>query len=139
MTIKIVELMHAGIRVKPGDNDIDGAREIYSDLLGLEVDSNRPEIAGIPGFWVNLEPGQPLRQLHIFGAEGASPAARSLKEDPTRPHVAFTVEDLDAAEAELKERGIEYWIYESLVGSGSKQVFFEDKCGNMIELQQHPG
>ena len=139
MTIKVVELMHAGIRVAPEDSDIDGAREIYSDLLGLEVDSNRPEIRGIPGFWVNLEPGKNLRQLHIFGAEGASPAARSPKQDPTRPHVAFAVANLAEAEQELKRRGIEYWIYESLVGNGSKQVFFEDKCGNMIELQQHPG
>lgn len=139
MAIKVVELMHAGIRVAPADNDIDGALEIYSDLLGLEVDRSRPEIRGIPGFWVNLEKGKNLRQLHIFGAEGASPAARSLREDPTRPHVAFAVADLAEAEAELKRRGIDYWVYESLVGSGSKQVFFEDKCGNMIELQQHAG
>ena len=83
--------------------------------------------------------GQSFRnpqQIHIFGAEGVSPMGRNEKEDPTRHHIAYAVEDLAAAEHELKTRGIYYWIYDSLVGNAAKQVFFEDPFGNMIELQQ---
>ena len=139
MAIKVVGLMHAGIRVAPQEADIEAAREIWSGLLGLQIDAERPHIPGIPGFWINLAEGDRSQQIHVFGAEGASPAARSAKQDPTRSHVAFVVEDLDAAKRELEAREIEFWVYESLVGRASEQVFFEDGFSNMIELQQAPG
>jgi catechol 2,3-dioxygenase-like lactoylglutathione lyase family enzyme len=139
MGIKVVGLLHAGMRIPPGDSDVSGARAFYGDLLGLEIDEERGHIAGIPGFWVNIRAGDRGQQIHIFGAEGQSPPARSAKQDPTRPHIALAVEDIDAAKAELNDRGIEYWVYESLVGTASLQVFFEDGFGNMIELQQASG
>ena len=79
---------------------------------------------------MNINEGSRHQQIHLFGAEGASPM-----EDPTRHHIAFAVEDRAEAERELKARGIDYWIYDSLVGTTFKQVFFEDPFGNMIELQ----
>ena len=71
-----------------------------------------------------------------MGADGNSPAARSEVQDPTRPHLAFAVADLEEAKQELERRKIEFWVYGGLVGPASEQVFFEDGCGNMIELQQ---
>ena len=64
-----------------------------------------------------------------------SAAARSKIKDPTRSNLAFAVSDLDGAKAELEGQSVKYWIYESLVGDGSYQLFFEDPFGNMIELQ----
>jgi catechol 2,3-dioxygenase-like lactoylglutathione lyase family enzyme len=136
MTIKIVGLMHAGVRIGPGEDDLKKAEDFYGGLLGMEYDGERPYIEAIPGFWANARDGDRSQQLHIMGAAGQSPVARSSKQDPTRAHVAFAVEDLDAARAELAERGVEYWTYEGLVGTNSDQVFFEDPFGNMIELQQ---
>ncbi len=136
MGIKVVGLMHAGVRIAPGEGDVAAALDVYRDLLGLEVDAERPDIPGIPGFWVNIAAGDRGQQVHVFGAVGASPRARSAKQDPTRPHLAFTVQDLEEAKGELTRRGIEFWIYEGLVGATSEQVFFEDGFGNMIELQQ---
>lgn len=138
MTIKVVGLMHAGVRIAPDRKDVKAALDIWTDLLGLQVDKERPHIAGIPGFWVNLAKGDRSQQIHVFGAKGKSPRARSRKEDPTRPHVALAVEDLAAAKRELEQRKIKYWTYESLVGRASAQVFFEDGFGNMIELQEAP-
>jgi catechol 2,3-dioxygenase-like lactoylglutathione lyase family enzyme len=138
MPIKVLGLLHAGLRIMPGDDDVTRASAFYGDLLGLEIDGERGHIPGIPGFWLNLRPGDRSQQIHIFGSDGRSPRARSEKHDPTRPHIALAVEDIDEARAELTRRGIEYWIYESLVGSESLQVFFEDGFGNMIELQQPP-
>lgn len=139
MAIKVLGLMHAGIRIPAGADDTTKAGAIYGDLLGLEFDQARGDIAGIPGFWVNIKPGDRGQQIHVFGADGQSPAAHSQKQDPTRPHVAFAVEDIEEAKAELGRRDIEFWIFESLVGKASLQVFFEDGFGNMIELQQAPG
>ena len=137
MGIKVVKFMHAGIRVAPDADTIARAEKIYGGLLGLENDENRPEIPGIPGFWSNITgaDGDHL-QVHVMGADGSSPAARSQQEDPTRPHLAFAVEDLGEAKRELEDRGIKFWVYGGLVGPASEQVFFEDGCGNVIELQQ---
>lgn len=138
MPIKVKGLLHAGVRIPPGDDDVAKATAFYGDLLGLEVDTERGHIPGIPGFWVNVQPGDRGQQIHVFGAEGKSPRAHSEKQDPTRPHMAFAVEDIEEAKAELSRRGIEFWIFESLVGKASLQVFFEDGFGNMVELQQAP-
>lgn len=136
MGIKVTALMHAGVRVGPSDDDIAKAKAFYQDMLGLETDGNRPVIQGIPGFWSNIHAGSRKQQIHVMGAEGESPQARSAKQDPTRSHIALAVESLPDAVAELEARGVEYWVYESLVGKASNQVFFEDPFGNMIELQQ---
>jgi len=136
MAIKITKLLHAGVRVGPGDENVKKALDFYGGLLGLQSDEYRPYVPGIPGHWMNIKDGDRSLQIHLFGAEGVSPMGRSEKEDPTRHHIAYAVEDLAAAERELEARGIYYWIYDSLVGSASKQVFFEDPFGNMIELQQ---
>ena len=139
MGIKVVGLIHAGVRIAPEDKDVEAALDIWSDLLGLQVDRKRPHIPGIPGFWINLAEGDRSQQIHVFGAKGKSPPAPSRKQDPTRPHVAFAVEDLEEAKRELNSREIEFWIYRNLVGRATEQVFFEDGFGNMIELQQAPG
>ena len=136
MPIRITKLLHAGVRVGPGDENVKKALDFYGGLLGLQADEYRPYVPGIPGYWMNVNEGDRSLQIHLFGAEGVSPMGRSEKEDPTRHHIAYAVADLAEAERELKARGIYYWTYEALVGTASKQVFFEDPFGNMIELQQ---
>ena len=136
MAIRITKLLHAGVRVGPGDENVKKALDFYEGLLGLQRDEYRPYVPGVPGHWMNVKEGDRNLQVHLFGAEGVSPLGRSPKEDPTRHHIAYAVADLAAAERELKTRGIYYWIYESVVSDASKQVFFEDPFGNMIELQQ---
>ena len=136
MTIKIKKLLHIGVRVDPDENSITEANTFYSDVLGLQIDTQRPEITGIPGFWVNISDGDRTQQVHVMGATGASPVSRSRTEDPTRMHIAFAVESIDAARSFLAKKRVEYWEYGGLVGQASLQIFFEDPCGNMIELQE---
>ncbi len=62
--------------------------------------------------------------------------ARSEKEDPTHPHVALAVEDIEDARQELDRRGIWYWRIKGLVGTGSDQIFVRDPFENVIELHQ---
>ena len=138
MALKVTGLMHAGLRVGPSQEDLAKAEAFYNDLLGLNNDENRPNIPGIPGFWAKLPGQEPQQQIHIMCAEGRSPVARSDKQDPTRMHLALLVENIEEARAELQRHGVEFWVYESLVGRNSDQVFFEDPFGNMFELQQQP-
>lgn len=136
MAIKVLELHHHGIRIGKEEDDVEKARTFYSDVLGLETDAGRPTIPGIPGFWMYVGEGENTAQIHLMGAVGMSPVARSEKEDPTHPHVALAVEDIQEAKRDLDARGIWYWQIEGLVGQGSDQIFVRDPFDNIIELHQ---
>lgn len=136
MAIKVLELHHHGIRMGKEDEDVEKARTFYGDVLGLETDAGRPTIPGIPGFWMYVGEGENTSQIHLMGAVGMSPVARSEKEDPTHPHVALAVEDIQEAKRDLDARGIWYWQIEGLVGQGSDQIFVRDPFDNIIELHQ---
>ena len=102
--------------------------DFYRDVLGLG-DQPRPEIAGIPGHWHTVG----NQELHLVGAPPQGPGI-----DPTGHHYCVAVDDLDAAIAELDERGIEY--VRAVQGAGTVQIWITDPAGNTIELQQdHSG
>jgi len=136
MSIEVVELHHHGIRIGNTQKDAEKAREFYSGVLGLGTDPARPNIPSIPGFWMYVGEGKNTTQIHLMGAKGKSPLARSKKEDPTLPHVALAVKDIKAARKELDKRGISYWGIQGLVGKNSDQVFVRDPFDNVIELHQ---
>jgi catechol 2,3-dioxygenase-like lactoylglutathione lyase family enzyme len=136
MAIKVLELHHHGIRIGQEADDVEKARTFYTEVLGLQTDTGRPNIPGIPGFWMYVGEGANTTQLHLMGAVGQSPMARSDKEDPTLPHVALAVADIQAAKAELDQRGVWYWQIKGLVGQGSDQLFVRDPFDNIIELHQ---
>ena len=136
MPIKVVELHHHGIRIGTSEDEVAQARTFYSDVLGLDTDPARPNIPSIPGFWMYVGEGKQTTQIHLMGAKGQSPMAKSEKEDLILPHVALAVEDIQEARKELDERGIWYWGIQGLVGNNSEQVFVRDPFGNVIELHQ---
>ena len=136
MPIIVVELHHHGIRIGTTTEEVEQARQFYTDVLGLQTDPGRPNIPSIPGFWMYVGQGEQTSQIHLMGARGMSPMARSEKEDPTLPHVALAVENIQEAREELERRGIWHWRIQGLVGNNSDQVFVQDPFGNVIELHQ---
>jgi len=100
MPIKVLELHHHGIRIGKTPEEVDKARQFYSEVLGLETDTGRPHIPGIPGFWLYVGDDKHTAQIHLMGAVGRSAMARSDKEDATIPHVALAVEDIQEAQRE---------------------------------------
>ncbi|MCY4349875.1 MAG: VOC family protein [Thiotrichales bacterium] len=136
MPIKVVELHHHGVRIGPSDDAQAQARAFYAGLLGLEVDENRPDIPGLPGLWVYVGGEEQRTQIHLMGTDGPYARAPNAEEDPTRPHVALAVEDINEARRELEARGVRHWTVRSLVGENSDQVFVPDPFGNIIELHQ---
>ncbi len=106
MPIKVLELHHHGIRIGKSTEDVAKAQEFYTDVLGLQADTGRPNIPGIPGFWLYVGNDQNTAQIH--------------KE----------------AKRELDQRGVWYWQIQGLVGQNSDQIFVRDPFGNVIELHQ---
>ena len=133
MPIEIVEIHHPGYRIDDDAKKLDETVDFYTKVLGLEKDTTRPTIPGIPGAWINV--GE-VGQLHLFGGKRPSPVAKGPGQDPTRPHVAFAVRDIIAARKELDRMGVKYWQIEGLTNPESLQIFMDDPCGNMVELHQ---
>lgn len=133
MAIDIVEIHHTGVRLDAEAKLLQATQDFYADVLGLQRDTGRPTIPGIPGAWINV--GE-VGQIHLIGGDQPSPVAKGPGEDPTRPHVAFAVSSIVAARAELDRMGVKYWVIEGLTSPDSTQIFMNDPCGNMIELHQ---
>ena len=111
-----IAVHHVSINV----DDVDAAVRFYCDVLGATERDDRPEL-GIGGAWLDLG----ATQLHLLEA----PPAPALGQ-----HLAVLVDDLDAAVAELRTKGVEVGD-PSPVGS-ARQAFTKDPAGNDVELHQ---
>jgi catechol 2,3-dioxygenase-like lactoylglutathione lyase family enzyme len=133
MAVKVLELHHHGIRVGPSPEAVATARKFYGDVLGLDHDPGRPNIPTIDGYWMDVGG---TAQIHLMGVDGLSKFAKGPGQDPSHPHVALAVADIQKTKKELDRLGVEYWVAESVVGPQSQQIFMKDPFGNMIELHQ---
>ncbi len=102
MAVKVLELHHHGIRVGPSPADVKKAYGFYHDVLGLDADQGRPTIPTIDGYWMDVGG---TAQIHLMGVDGASKFAQGPDKDPSRPHVALAVPDIQEAKAELDAHG----------------------------------
>jgi catechol 2,3-dioxygenase-like lactoylglutathione lyase family enzyme len=133
MAVKVLELHHHGIRIGPSPEAVARARKFYGDVLGLDHDPGRPNIPTIAGYWMDVGG---TAQIHLMGVDGQSKFARGPGQDPSQPHVALAVADIQETRRELDRLGVDYWVAESVVGPQSQQIFMKDPFDNMIELHQ---
>lgn len=133
MAIKIVAIHHHAVRINDNEQPLDAVHDFYTRVLGLPHDQGRPEIAGVPGWWINVADSG---QIHLIGGSDPSPVAKGPGQDPAAPHVALAVEDIIEAKAELERLGVPHWSTMGLAGPEAQQIFVNDPCGNMIELHQ---
>ena len=103
--------------------DVEAALRFYTDVLGLEQRSDRPDF-GFGGAWLDAG-GQ---QVHLI--EAPPPAGLGQ-------HFALLVADLDATVAELRQRGVE--VSDPQPVGSSRQSFVSDPSGNLVELHQARG
>lgn len=111
--MKPIRLHHASIRV----GDLERSRAFYEKLMGLGT-IERPEL-GFPGVWYGIGEGQ----LHLIQRD-----ALGMKIDPTGPHFAVEVDDLDEARRELREAGLE------TLDPGGDQLWVLDPDGYTVEI-----
>jgi glyoxylase I family protein len=111
--MRVLGLNHTSVRV----SDVGRAREFYEGLLGFAT-APRPDL-GFPGVWYALGGSQ----LHLI-------QTGKLFEDidPTDPHLAVEVENLDEVRRVLSERGIPIRDF------GGPQLWIRDPDGNVVEI-----
>jgi len=109
--------------------DVDAAIEFYTRQLGFKLEMHpAPPFAEISRGDMHLYLTQP------GGMGGGSPMPSGEQQAPggwNRIHL--TVDDLDAAIAELKAAG-SHFRNNVVQGVGGKQILLEDPSGNLIEL-----
>jgi catechol 2,3-dioxygenase-like lactoylglutathione lyase family enzyme len=141
-------LHHVGITVK----DIDASIRFYHDLLGLQF-SNEPspwfdgeELSrgvGVPGAelrQVSLLVGETTIELLEYKAPPSETQRPLTSNSLGASHVAFLVEDIEAAKAELEAKGVSFYsdvnVVDEGVLAGWRWVYFEDPDGYPLELVQ---
>ena len=109
-------------------SDVAAAAAFYRDVLGLRLVEGPDELAAVfslddGGVLLIFDParsGTPGRAVPSHGAEGAG-------------HIAFSVDELDAAAEELRAAGIEI-EREIEWPQGGRSVYVRDPAGNSVEL-----
>ncbi|MDH5230769.1 MAG: VOC family protein [Gammaproteobacteria bacterium] len=118
----IKSMLHASLIVA----DIKKSLDFYSVLLGLPVDTQRPDL-GYPGAWLNLGVNQ---QIHLLELPNPDPMVGRPKHGGRDRHVAFAVDNLDALITILKQNNIAYRISRS----GRRALFCRDPDANALEF-----
>ena len=130
--MKIKHIDHIGIAVK----SIEQAGKFYTDILGLEI----KEVENVADQKVNVA-FLPITDSEVELLESTDPdgpVAKYIEKKGTGiQHVAFRVEDIDAALAELKEKGVKLIDQEPRIGAGGARIaFLHPKAtgGVLVEL-----
>jgi glyoxylase I family protein len=83
-----------------------------------------------PSIFVQLSGGV---LLEIYQATDSLPRTADNKLAGWR-HVALRVDSLDAARAELEDRGVNFTVSEAVAVAGGRVLYFADAEGNLIHL-----
>lgn len=107
------------------------ALAFYQQVLGLDIDSSRPDL-GYPGAWLNLGD----QQIHLLELPNPDPLQGRPAHGGRDRHLACWVENLDRLVAALERAGIDY----TLSRSGRRALFCRDPDQNALEfIQQAAG
>ena len=118
---KITDMHHASLLVA----DTRRSLGFYRDLLGLAVDSGRPDL-GYPGAWLQVG----ARQLHLLELPNPDPVDGRPVHGGRDRHVALLVSDLDGLARRLEGSGVPY----TQSRSGRRALFCRDPDGNALEF-----
>jgi glyoxylase I family protein len=106
-------------------SDTGRALKFYRDLLGLEVDGSRPEMA-YPGAWLCLDNAQ----IHLLELPDDLRGTERPEHGGRDRHVALRVADMNVLVTALEAAGVAY----TLSRSGRRALFCRDPDGNAIEM-----
>jgi glyoxylase I family protein len=119
--MSVLALHHVSLLVANTERALD----FYCGVLGLSVDSARPDL-GYPGAWLMVG----SQQIHLLELPNPDPVAGRPAHGGRDRHTAFLVGDLEQVMQQLKAADIAY----SLSKSGRRALFCRDYDGNAIEL-----
>jgi len=130
--MKILKIDHLGIAV----NSIDEGKNFWTDALGLSFEGTET-VAAQKVTTAFLPVGESEVEL-LESTDPDGPIARYIeKKGQGIQHVAFQVENIDEALAELKEKGIRLIDEIPRVGAGGARIAFlhpKATSGVLVEL-----
>ncbi|MBX6314357.1 MAG: VOC family protein [Isosphaeraceae bacterium] len=106
--------------------DLEALRAFYTEVFGLRVVVDNSK-AVVPGYFLGDDAGT---LLEIITRPEGIPAA----ETRYVCHVAFWVDEYDAARAELERRGVEFEIDTKVDTPTMRTEFFHDPEGNRCQI-----
>ena len=130
--MKVLKIDHLGIAV----NSIDEGKKFWSDIMGLTFEGAETVVEQkvTTAFF-------PVSESEVELLESTAPDGPVAKYIEKRgagiQHVAFRVENIDAALAELKEKGVKLIDQEPRIGAGGARIaFLHPKAtgGVLVEL-----
>jgi catechol 2,3-dioxygenase-like lactoylglutathione lyase family enzyme len=125
MSLPIRAIHHVSLRTA----NLDASLVFYQEVVGA-ISLPRPPFS-FRGAWLAVGG----IQIHLIEESALVPEAGEIS---TRAdHVAFHVDDLAAAEAELTAQHVPY-VRNVQAGTGTVQIFFHDPDGHTLELAQYP-
>lgn len=118
----IVRLHHVSFIVE----DLDKSLAFYQSVLGLETDSNRPDL-GYPGAWLTLPEQQ---QIHLMQLDNPDENSQRPAHGGRDHHVAFSVCSIDEIADSLNDLNMSF----TKSKSGRKALFCRDPDENALEF-----
>ena len=118
----IIGIDHASVIVA----DTASALKFYCELLGLELDTTRPDM-DYPGAWLKAGEAQ---QIHLIELPNPDPVSGRPSHGGRDRHIALRVSDLAVLVEKLKQAGFDV----SVSKSGRKAAFCRDYDANAVEL-----
>lgn len=131
---KIKRIDHIAIVVE----DIEAALGFWRDTLGLELD-HIEDVAEQKSIVAFLLTGGSEVELVKPTTDDSGVARYLQKRGPGMHHICFEVEDIEAALAQMKEKGVRLINETPLIGSGGKKIAFvhpESTHGVLVELYE---
>ena len=110
----------------------------YTDVLGMVIVEPLQKTTPTRGSVVTLKSPNSEQVLELNHYEEDSPFNSAYVNGEDLDHIAFDVQDLEAAVKELKRRGVEIAVEPYAIGKieGWKEAYIKDPNGIWIELLQ---
>jgi methylmalonyl-CoA/ethylmalonyl-CoA epimerase len=134
--MKILKIDHLGIAV----NKIDEAKKLYHDVLGLTF-AGEETVAEQKVTTAFFPVGDSEVEL-LESTARDGPIAKFIEKNQGRggiQHIAFRVDNLEAALAELKAKGVELIDQKPRMGAGGAKIAFlhpKSTFGVLVELSE---
>jgi len=123
MTPNFLSIHHVSMII----SNLEQSRYFYHEVLGLEIDDSRPDLA-FAGLWLQVNESQ---QIHLLLVDNPDPQKRPEHGGRDR-HAAFKVNDINQFGLRLKQHQITY----RKSSSGRAAIFVRDPDGNTLELME---
>ena len=135
----IKRIDHIGIMT----DDLQKSVEFYTDVLGFSV-SRKIDMteAGLSAVFVEKD-GSKI-ELMKYRGKNVPKRSKSIEIEvggsliPINDHITFSVDDIEATVAEIKEKGVAFNLEPIQLEGGMKFASFKDPNGVLIELVEHP-